>query len=174
MTVYCYVLYTQYILKAAPMTWNLSKVNTWKTKEEPFWTNESFFNALICWVIWFLNISMLYILIFYAFLLVGIAVVFLFKKGPKQTLQQVYKWIKIFAAATWANIANKSQTEAIMIAMNIPIPLANEDNLSDSAVRAEFISNRKHTFINLDIHDREMCEGCTICLLEFENTDSVV
>ena len=48
-------------------TWSLNSNNWWVQKTEPFFTNESIFNAFICWLVWSYLIFVLQIL-FYIYL----------------------------------------------------------------------------------------------------------
>ena len=41
-----------FILKCFYETWNLNSKNWWQSSEENFLRNESWYNALICWIIW--------------------------------------------------------------------------------------------------------------------------
>ena len=52
------------IWKIIVMTWNLNKENTWKSEDEPFFTNASMFNAFICWIFWFIYIWSIYFFIY--------------------------------------------------------------------------------------------------------------
>ena len=46
------------------VTWNLNKDNTWKSKDEPFITNCSVWNAFICWIFWFAYTMVLWVVVF--------------------------------------------------------------------------------------------------------------
>ena len=99
---------------AFPLTWNLSKINNWKSKEEPFLTNASMFNAGVTWVFWVLNMFCIYVVLFYAFVLVILALVFLVKSGPISVFGYIWKGLKMVVAMLWASITNKSTTEALL------------------------------------------------------------
>ena len=45
-------------------TWSLNSNNWWVQKTEPFFTNESIFNAFICWLVWSYLIFVLQILLY--------------------------------------------------------------------------------------------------------------
>ena len=45
-------------------TWFLNTNNWWVSKSEPFFTNESIFNAIICWFLWSLLILSLQIIVY--------------------------------------------------------------------------------------------------------------
>jgi hypothetical protein len=114
MAVYLYIFWTQYCLIAFPMTWNLSKINTWKSKEEPFFTNCSLFNAFVTWLFWIINMFCIYLLMFYGIILLVAGIVLTFKQGPTTVVGYVWKGFKIVFAMLWASITNKSATEAIL------------------------------------------------------------
>lgn len=45
------------------MTWTLNRDNWWASKDEKFITNDSYFNAALCWVLWSVFISIEWMLI---------------------------------------------------------------------------------------------------------------
>ena len=57
-------------------TWYLNANNWWISKDEPFFTNESIFNALICWFIWSYIIFILQIMIYIYLPILGIICIF--------------------------------------------------------------------------------------------------
>lgn len=46
-------------------TWSMSKLNWWKSTDEPFFTNGSPFNAFLCWLFWLWGSLIIYLLMFY-------------------------------------------------------------------------------------------------------------
>jgi hypothetical protein len=55
----CYV--TPDLTKLLFMTWNLNVDNWWRTKDEPFYGNCSAFNAILCWILWFVILMIEYL-----------------------------------------------------------------------------------------------------------------
>jgi hypothetical protein len=71
---FIYILYPK-IRDLIIITCTINKDNYWKDKSDPFITNDSTFNAVVCWIIWIIIITALGLIIFYTpFLLFGIII----------------------------------------------------------------------------------------------------
>ena len=57
-------------------TWFLNTNNWWISKSEPFFTNESIFNAFICWIFWCYLIFLLQIIVYIYLPLLSVVGVF--------------------------------------------------------------------------------------------------
>ena len=78
-------------------TWSLNSNNWWVQKTEPFFTNESIFNAFICWLVWSYLIFVLQILFYiYLPLLFFVGVFWLIKYIARTNFGSVCKGFCLF------------------------------------------------------------------------------
>lgn len=108
------------------ITWTINKKNYWKDESEGFITNNSNFNATVCWIIWIMIITGFGLIIFYApFLLFGL-IITLFRLDFK-SLRLALTIIRnvIFVSFTCYLLGNPA--EAFFISNNIRENLRKEN-----------------------------------------------
>lgn len=78
---------------------NMNSNNYWQHTDEPFITNVSYFNALICWVAWLFWICVIYINLIVLVGIAGITLIMSFSKTPEAYLpERVPLYFKVFCA----------------------------------------------------------------------------
>ena len=80
--VICMVIYVlPFMMKCFYETWELNSRNWWVKEDESFFTNESKYNALICWIIWSILIVVENAILLYVTILVILAIALIKDSG---------------------------------------------------------------------------------------------
>ena len=152
-------------------TWFLNSNNWWLSKNEPFFTNESIFNAFICWLVWSYLIFVLQILLYiYLPILAIVGAFFLIKFIATSSCGAVFKGFCLFFYYMFCFIKNIITGRALTAYIEFIIGLAGGNNIyredKDDGTREQtlqkFLEIKLKSFDEIELEEKEI--ECTICL----------
>jgi hypothetical protein len=88
-----YVIYMSifHFLPFLLKVWNLGGENNWVARDEPFTTNVSFFNCMVCWFVWIVIDSLNIFIIFTIISLIWATINLLYHQGVRVVAAEASK-----------------------------------------------------------------------------------
>ena len=175
MTLYVMVIWPQ-LVNVLRLVWTIGKRNTWKSPDEPYFTNCSTLNMVFAFFNWLGFITAIYVLMFWAcFLAVGFIVQLY--KGRVREFCSIFGTVLREWGTMLANLLLGTTDTFGFGSVNDPFLNSREKELrkpdSNLKRREDFLNSAMKLYAQVRKSEEEARE-CPICLVEFCDKNAVV
>lgn len=172
--VVCMVIFVlPFILKCFVETWRLNSRNWWVSKEENFFSSDSKFNALVCWIIWSILIVIENAFLLYVTILIILALALIKDSGIKYFMMFLTQEVFLLSRGIFG------RTLCFIFGLTYIGPFSGRQTDDDYSRAQKYEVDRKKRIAFLAKETKQFGEifkvkDCPVCLEDFTGGDSIV